>query len=495
MSATPTRTVFAWMLREEWRLHSSLFGGRRFAVFPLFVALLAAGTAEFLTFAGTDFGAVVAGFHALVFAFGLHTGSIGFVGRDAQRNLLPTGTLLVFTARTLPLSRRRLIAVFLVKDAVFYVFLFLLPLTLGFLPAVVEGQLAPLDVPLLWVSIGATFLLGTVVTFAAIALSTRGLPGWVGFVLVAAAAGVLFVASDLVGYTPYGIYADRSLAAVGGSAVLVVGLALLGLASYDPTYERPSRTARNAFREWDDRLSVLAGIPLFGGRSVDDGLLTKSLLDVRRSSGGIFKLFFSGGILFAVSAFLIDFAGDLLSDAAGTTVTPSTGISFGAILGLTAFTTYNWLTSVDSPADYLPYPVSVADVFRAKFRAFLILGPPVGVLYFAVAAVWQGIRPLEAVVGLAVLLGLMVYLFGVTVYLTGFSPNEFLFDTLLFAAFFLAVAVVAVPVLIVGFVLSPLSPVSLGGLVVVGVALGGIGLGLYGRAVPRWTAIHRRGEA
>jgi hypothetical protein len=42
------RTLFAAMLREEWRLHNRLFGGRRFAAFPLFVVVgpaeLAVGT-------------------------------------------------------------------------------------------------------------------------------------------------------------------------------------------------------------------------------------------------------------------------------------------------------------------------------------------------------------------------------------------------------------------------------------------------------------------
>jgi hypothetical protein len=470
-----TRTILAWMFREEYRLHAHRFGGRRFAVFPLFVAALSAATVEFLTYAGTDFGVVVAGFHGLVFAFGLHTGSIGFVGRDAQRNLLPTGTLLVFSARTLPLSRRRLVAIFLAKDAAYYAALFLLPLTVGFVPAVLDGSLAPVDVPLLWVSISATFVLGTAVTFAAIALSTRGLPGWVAILGLAAAGGLLWVAEDLVRVTPYALYAERAPLALAGTGGLLVALLGLGFLAYDPTYERPSRTATNGFRAWHDRLPF------------EDPLVTKTLIDVDRSSGGLFKLAFSGGILFAVSAYLVDFAGSL------TGVTPSTGVSFGAILGLSAFTTYNWLTGVDSPEEYLPYPLGVADVFRAKFRAFLVLGPPIGVLYVALAALWRGIRPLEAAVGLALLLGLMLYLFGVTVYLTGFSPNEFLFDTLLFAAFFLAVAAVLVPVLVVGFVLSPIPPLALAGLAAGGAVAGGLGLALYRRAVPKWTAIHREG--
>lgn len=480
----PVATVFRWMLREEWRLHAHMFGGGRFAAFPLFIAVLAGATAQFLTFAGTDFGAVVAGFHALVFAFGLHTGTIGFVGRDASRDIVPTGTLLVFSARTLPLSRRQLIAVFLVKDAVFYVFLFLLPLTLGFVPSVLSGTMTPLDIPILWVSIGATFIVGTATTFAAIALSTRGVSGWVGMLAVAAAAGLLWVSTDLVKFTPYAIYADRSPLAVVGTAVLTVVLIGGGLAAYDPTYERPARSARNDFRKWFNRLPF------------EDGLLTKSLLDVSRSSGGLFKLFFSGGILFVVSAYLIGFAESL------TGIPPSTGVSYGAILGLTAFTTYNWLTSTDSPEDYLPYPIDVPDVFRAKFRAFLIMGPPVGLLYLGIALAmnWGSLAPLEAVVGVVLLLGLESYLFGVTVYLTGFSPNEFLFDSLLFAVFFAAVAAVTIPILIVAFVGSAVTAGSgtlptayLIGLVAGGVLLGAVGLVLYRRAVPKWTAIHRRG--
>ncbi len=472
---SPSRTAFVWMLREEYRLHTHLFGGRRFVLFPAFVAALAAGAAEVLTIAGTDLGSAIAGAHAMVFLFGLHTGSIGFVGRDAQRNLLPTGTLLVFTARTLPLSRRRLIAVFLAKDAVYYAGLFLVPLTLGFAPAVADGRLAPVDLPVLWASVTATFVLGAAVTFAAIAFSTRGMPGWVALVGLSGAAGLVWTVESLVQFTPYALYADRTPVALVGTAVAVVALVGVGLAVYDPTYERPARSATNAFRAWHARLPT------------GDGLLTKTLLDVSRSSGGLFKLLFSAGILFAVSAFLIEFAGDLTGRP------PSTGVSFGAILGLTAFTTYNWLTSTDSPDEYLPYPVSVGNVFRAKFRAFLLLGPPVGLLFLVLAAVWQGIRPLEALVGVALLVGLQLYMFGVTVYLTGLSPDEFLFDTLLFAAFTFAIAAAVVPVLIVGFVLAPVPPEWLAGLTAMGTLLAGAGLALYRRAIPRWTAIHRQG--
>ena len=480
-TATPVRggsergttwTVFRWMLREEWRLHSYLFGGRRFAAFPLFVMVLSAGAVSALTVVGTDFGTVVAGFHALVFAFGLHTGSIGLVGRDAQRNVLPTGTLIVFSARTLPLSLRRLIGLFLLKDAVYYAVLFLLPLTVGVAPAVATGDLALASIPVLWGSTTATFVLGVTVTFAGVALSTRGAPGGLVAVGLAAVAGLLWVAGETVAYTPYGLYAGTPGPAALGTGLSLAALLAVGFLAYDPTYESPARSARG-FRSWRDR---------FGG----DALLVKSVLDVRRSSGGLFKLVFSGGVLFAVSAFLIEFASTV------TGVRPATGVSFGAVLGLTAFTTYNWIASVDSPDDYLPYPLDVGRVFRAKRTAFLILGPPVGLLYYAGAALWWGASLADAATGLVLMLGLMLYLFGVTVYLTGFSPNEFLFDTVLFATFFVAVAVVLVPVLVVAFVAGS-SGLLLAGVAATGALVGAAGVGLYRRAVPKWTVVHRSG--
>ncbi len=472
------------MLREEWRLHSELFGGGRFGAFPLFVAAITAGAVYLLTTTGTEIGAVVAGVHGLAFFFGLHTGSIGFVGRDAMRNLLGDTTLLVFTARTLPISQRKLLGIFLVKDAVYYAVLFLAPIAVGFAPAVVlrtgaggsgATALAPLAIPALWATTTATFVLGVAVTFAAIGLSTRGASGKLLLLAVAAGAGLAYAAGvDVIQFTPYGLFDGATPVEALVALAPIPVLLGVGVAVYDTNYVTPARTARRTFLTWQRRLPFDA-----------DGLTVKSLLDVQRSSGGVVKVLFSGGVLFVVSWFLIDLA------AVITGLDPSVGISFGAILGLSAFTTYNWVTQFDDVTQYQLYPISVAAVFRAKFRAFLVLGVPTGVLYFAAAVAWRGTPPLEAVVGLLLLLGLECYLFGLTVYLAGFQPNEFLFDTVLFAAFSGAVALVLVPVLVVGLVLAPVSTTLLAGLGVAAVVAGALGLVLYRRAVPRWEQHHR----
>lgn len=465
------RRLFGAMLREEWRMHADLFGGARFAAFPLFVLALGAGTVWLLTTtAVASIDTLVLGVHALVFAFGMQTGSTVFLGRDAMQNLLGDMTLLLFTARTLPVSQRRLLAVFLVKDAVYYAGLFLLPMALAFSPAVFTGSITPLAIVVLWGTSTATFVLGVTVTFAAISLATRGIPGRVFLVGIAAGAGLAVAAGvDLVRFTPYGLYGGATVAEVTTVITAIALLAVFGIATYDPNYETPARTTTHAYKRWRDRLPF-----------EDDALTAKTLLDVSRSSGGWFKIVFSGGILFAVGIFLLELA----SEIAGVDAAP--GVTLGAILGLSAFTTYNWLTQFDDLDEYLLYPLDVGDVLRAKRRAFLMLGLPTGIGFYVLAVTWQFASVPDAVAGLVVHVGLQLYLFGVTVSLAGFSPNEFLFDTVLFATFTAAVAGPVVPIIVAGFVVSAGTPILLGAIALGGIGLAVVGSVLFERAVPKW---------
>ncbi|MFC5366777.1 hypothetical protein [Salinirubrum litoreum] len=471
------RALFVTMVREEWRFHSELFGGRRFAGFPVFVTLLAAGAVQLLQFTGTSLSGVVAGLHALVFAFGLHTGTIGLLGRDSVRDLLGEVSLLLFADRTLPLSRTRLLAVFVVKDVAYYAVLFLLPLALAFVPSVVAGRVPATRVPLLWLTTTLTFSLGVVVTLAVVALRTRGRRGTLGLLVGATAVGGgVALGVDLVAWTPYTLLRDGvGIGPLFRATTPTVLFGLLGLFAYDTRFERPARTTDDRFSAWRARLRD------------DDGLLTRTLLDVARSSGGLVKVPFSAGIILAVAVVLVEFAGVV------TGRTPATGVSLGALLGLSGFTTYNWLTGFDGPRSYLAFPVSIADVLRAKFRAFLLLGPPVALGFYLVAVAWFGAPLLDAIAGAVLCLGLQSYLFGTTVYLTGLQPDEFLFDTVLFAGFTLAVAVVLVPLLVVGFVVPPSGSVLVG-LTVASLVIGLVGVSLARRAESRWTRIYRDGD-
>ncbi|MFB6132648.1 MAG: hypothetical protein ABEJ44_04510 [Halanaeroarchaeum sp.] len=487
MSTSGTRTwrVLKEMTREEWRLHTALFGGRRFAGFPVLVALLVAIAVWALLRTGTSTAAVVAGMHALVFLFGLHTGSVGLVGREAVRNLLGDVTLLVFSARTLPLSRRRLLGVFIVKDIGYYTILFLLPMAVGTVPVVIAVggtgptgtgslpiQAALLGALFLWITLVGTFVLGMGTTLSALGLSSRGSAGRIALIVVLTGIAAAWVAGvPILEYTPYGLSrAPTVTRAIGALAIVALLLGFGGL-TVDVKRSSPSRTEAPRFRRWND---VLA-----------DPLATKTLLDVHRSAGGFGKVCFSAGILLVVTIGLVDLAARI------TGVAPSIGISIGTLLGLSAFTTYNWLTQFDDVEAYLVLPTDVSAVGRAKSRAFLVLGPAVGLLALAIAVGYSGGRPAEVAVGAFLLVGVSTYIYGVTVFLAGFSPNEFLFDSVLFGVFAIAVMVPLVPTLVVGFALAPIGLHLLGALALGSGALAVAGYVLYRRSLPRWEAHHR----
>jgi hypothetical protein len=468
------RTVFREMLREEWRLHSELLGGGRFGAFPLLVVALVAGAVWLLDVTGTDPGAVVAGMHALAFVFGLHTGSIGFVGRDAVGNVLGDVTLMVFSARTLPLSQARLLGIFVVKDVLYYAILFLLPMAVGVAPAALAGAGVGLaTIPLLWGTLVTTFVLGIGLTIAGVGLSAKGLLGrGLLLALLGGAVAAWYTGVPVVDYTPYGLYLETSIVSAGASAALILAAYAVGAATFDPQAKPADRSVGPDFRRWLGR--------------VDDPVAAKTLLDVSRSSGGFGKVLFSAAVLLGVTAGLVDLAADI------TGVAPSVGISFGAVLGLTGFTTYNWLTTNDDVESYLAQPIDAEAVFHGKLRAFLLLGPAVGLAFYALGVAWRGTPIGAAVVGAVVLVGVACYVFGLTIYLAGLSPNEFLFDSGLYAAFGAAIALPLVPILVVAFALAPVSAGLLAALGVGGAVLAAVGLGLYRRSLSKWGEYHRQ---
>ena len=472
-----TWRLFALLLREEWRLHTQLFGGWRFVLFPVVIGALTVGATVALLETGTAEGTIVTGLHVLALGFGLYSGTAGFAGSDMLENVFGRLSLVLSTSTTLPLSRRRLLGIFLVKDALFYAVAFVLPM--AFANAVLVGKVsaAPVAVGTLWLSLSLSFAAGMALTVAMIAIRTRGVPTWVIVgSIVAGAAGSWLTGIAKDGWTLF-VPIEGSLVNALGLAAGTVLVGAGSLALYDPTYGRPSRTAGDRFARLSDALPL--------GTDNSSALVSKTLLDLARSSGGVAKPFVSAAILFALVAALVGVVDSI------TGIAPAPGIFFGGVLGLTAFTTYNWLTQFDSLEDYLTYPVSIEDVFRAKRIAFVLVGAPTVAVPYLAAVVWFDATMLDTVVGAVLLAGYALYYYGLTVYIAGFDPNEFLFDAVRFTMFTVGVGVALVPTLVAGFVVVPPSGAVALVLGVAGVGFGVVGMVLSSRAGPRWEKRYR----
>lgn len=465
------------MFREEWRLHAQLFGTWRFAAFPLLVATITAAGVAGLAWAGVALEAAILGLHLLVFAFGLQTGSVGLVARDALERLLGEVSLLVSTWRHLPLSRRAAVAAFLVRDLGYYTAFVLLPVSIAFVPAGLLVDPALLSAaPRLALSLPVTFALGLATTTALIALVERGALGKLTALLGTLALAAAWWRGLPVGaISPYRLYVAPFASTALAVALLVVGLGTIGVAGLGRQEPRAARQPAPALELWADRLRD------------DRGLVARSLLELSRSAGGVGTVAFSGGVLLAVATGVVALVGRMDG------VDPATGLTFGPLLGLAAFTTYNWLTTATDAPTYRRFPLTIGDVVDAKRRALAIVGLPVGLGYLAIALAWLGTDPVDALLGGVLLVGLHQYVGGLTAFLAGLRPNEFLFDTALFGAFGLAVALPLAPLLVVGLVLPAPSLSVLVGVGTVAVVLGAVGTVLGRRAGPRWERRYRLG--
>ncbi|MDZ7688725.1 MAG: hypothetical protein U5J64_08410 [Halobacteriales archaeon] len=404
-------------------------------------------------------------------SLGLSVGSVGFVSRDAVDNLLGESNLLVFSSRTLPVSQRRSVSVFVVKDLVYYSFLYLTPLVAALLPVayVFDASVSVGSIALVWTAVNASFALGVGVSFFSAALHTRSralLAGTVGVVVL----GAVYAGRDALAYTPLAFYESPSLTTAVIAFVPVAFLAVAGVFLLQP--ERASST--RSYRDVYPRLrSLLRG----------EGLTAKMVLDVTRSSGGVWKIFFSVGILFGVFVFLVLYV-DIVS-----AIVAAPGLAFAVLLGISTVSVYHWVNRFDTLEDYTSLPIDADDVLRAKAVTFAVIALPVAYAYLVVGVVMffdEG-SLLEVALGVVVLPLVVAYVFGVTSYLTGLDPNELLLNSKLFSVFTAAISAVAVPLFVASIAYLRFPTESAVFAVVFSAVSAVVGFFLYGRAKRKWV--------
>jgi len=468
-------------------MHNTVFNGSRFALLPAVLAVLAALSAGMLTTVGLEFSVLCAGVVALAGLLGLQTGTLGFESRDGMDNVMGDATFLLFSSRTLPLSARTTVAAFLLKDMLYYALLFIFPLVIGTYAgaqlaiATVAPSSAALSVGsrgfLLantWLASTLVFLLGVsavLVTSGEIARSLRiG-----GIVTIATLAAILISVDSLPSITEVAIESWVTPPLTGFQlaliAVITAILSTIGILRFTPTGPDSTTQPRSEFEWLRGKL----------GKSQRATLATKMVIDIHRSSGGVGKLFVSSAIiLVAVYSIL-----EALQQWMPLNLSP--GIVFSAILGVSAVPTYIWLTQLDDIGTYDFYPISVRSLFSAKSLAFVLLEIPVAIVYYAGMMLLLQPSPLDLGLGSAVLFGTLSYLFGITVYLTGFKPNESLFDAVVFLKFSACGMVVLLPLLIIGLFVPTITPTIAVGLLAFSSLVGGIGVIVYRQGADNWS--------
>lgn len=441
MSKANTMTIykklFAAFMKEEWRLHEELFGGKRFLLFPVFIGLLVYGLGVGISqvLSGIlNVDQLLLGIYGLFLIFGLQTGTIVFINRDQLDNLLGKYTPLLYTAKIVSQSDTDYISIFMLKDILYYSILIIAPVAVGFAP--IFGAVESIY---LFLSFVGMFSLGIGFTVTGISIRYRFGKLYAGkYILffLAFFAGSHLATDSIFGFTPAG-----SFYGTYGSFGAIIGWLITGLLLTVASLIFVRGGSEQGGNQYDQSIDA---------DSHGSALQQKLKLDVLRSSGGYGTVLFSGVLVILVALGLISLLQDIssyMNPAMIAVVVTSMGASF---------TTYTWINQADGFKEYLTMMYSAGDVLDSKMelytRYFLVVvlgGSLISALSFNAITV----KNLGIIIVLGIVLG--KYYYGVLSFLAGFNPNEALFDVVRFGLITLLIGIGTLPVLIYGIFADP----------------------------------------
>jgi hypothetical protein len=460
------------MMKEEWRVHSSFFGGRMFILFPLLIAAFTFGFSLFLPMFIDlmGFGEIVALLHYTALLFGVSIGGFALAGRELMNRRFGQASMMAYSGRTLPVSERALISNMIANDVIFYFLLYIIPFFAGFSSAgLISGALVAVPVTLL-ATMSLSFLMGLSLMYFLTTLYVHTGRIFILFLLFAGAGlfagGSFILRADIVHMLPtISLFSGFTWPAFLMTLLLIIVPGAVSLAA--PKIEFPESTKRMANRV--DGLSSSLG-RLFS----DPHFIAKDMLDLHRSEGGLGKIAFSFILpLVLIWAMLHIFTG-LFHFPQETMF-----LIFAALVGALSSSIYNWLTEFDTFSSYAFLPVSVRDVIGSKLKAYAILNS----VSFAIliTAAWINGQTGGLVWGVPLFAVISAYSCTATVYISGLNPGILLFNGKVFGQYIVFIA----PVMVLSILASIINPLLLTALLP---ASAGISYLFMKKGMARWDS-------
>ncbi|MEE9223448.1 MAG: hypothetical protein V3U51_01725 [Thermoplasmata archaeon] len=422
------RTLVWMMLKEEFRMHTSFSSKYMFLAFPVMTVIFSFAIA--LTsgriFEVQPMSDIMLLIHVGVFIYGISVGAFGFMGRMYVERQWGERGFLVAVPQLHPISFKKTFFGLYVRDVIFYVFLLLLPATLGLFASVPFTGFNPVSISFLFTSAFLSFLLGISLSFFMSVLYIRST-----FVFM---VGVGSIFALFLGQSRFGLYPLEYLVrglglqfslppyvlnienAIGFTIMALAMVALFDILSIILVQERfESRKMGKV----DYILPRVEKRVSFAKKY--QTLLGKELVDLARS-GTVSKMFFS----FVTPLLFLSFTVWFVTTGLALPVGFNT-VFYGAMVGFFGVLLYSWLNNVDVTDYFSTLPVTVPQVIKAKLLAFLIMTMWISTA-FVVAISWLNNDTSLLWLALPVMFIVSIYMVVMVAYLTGLRTNSFLFD-------------------------------------------------------------------
>ena len=463
--------IFKSMLKEEWRMHSSLFGNNGFSLFPVFIFLFTFFASLVLPIFREIFTypQIALGMHYLFLLLGGMVGAFGLIGREFMNRRFGQASLIAYSSRTLPVSERLIFANFLVKDILYYFVLYVLPFIAGFSLAtelIPSGNFhSPVTLLILLLTLSLSFMIGLSLVFF---LSTIYVHAGklLTSCLLACSIFLICISGNLnsnIFYTlpSLSFFLLPSKNQLFFSVVIIILSSALSLIFLKIDFPQVKKSFPNSFY----RLCKQFGSYRYAA------FVSKDILDLKRSEGGFGKLIFSFLLPVVLIWMLLSALGKILPAL-------NTLILFSLVLGVLSSSMYNWLTEYDIFASYAFFPLKVSDMIKNKLNSYLFLNL---VPFLLVILLNLKKDPAVVLPSLLLFLSISLYMVSILVYLTGLSPSINLYNGRTFALYTLSV----MPLLLVNVILSIFSPFYM----IVNLLLVPLAFYLLGQSFRKWDRI------
>jgi hypothetical protein len=437
------------MVKEEWRLHKSLSGGLGSTLFPLVIFVIASlcAFASQVLLRGLSMVTLILILHVASVGYGFFVGGFGALAENIMTRRLGQVNLLLQMPQTYPVTFRKMMALFYVKDSIFYLIYTFVPmvLALGLVGGFFGHSLIGVAV------IGGTtflaFLIGMGVSFviSAVTLRSRLLGAFVSLMLLLAVS-LIWPLGYLEPYQlilPLGYWVERSSIWLIGSTAAAVVLGAVGVLMMRERFEVSYRRYPESYLRIDAVLGTLKGHRV---------LVAKEWLELTRS--GSLTPIIGGYALHLIAVYFISW---IFENGLGIPLGFNV-LFFSALVGFLGVLTYSSLTSVEHNEYLNVMPVSVDYLVKAKILVYLLVTSVITVSYVILIGYVKGELALVPL-GLIVAACNSVYVVAVTAYLTGLWTNTMFFGAktiLSFIAFILPV----VTVVEIGALLLPYLPLA-----------------------------------
>ncbi len=429
--------LFTSMVKEEWRVHSTMFGSLSFALFPVMIFGIAFMGSFLIPLMRTTLpaGNLTLMVHANYLMLGIMVGGFGLLGNEVMNRRFGQASLLAYSSRSLPLSEKFIFLNFVIKDTVYYFFLWVLPFGFGYILASPFTGVTLVHALLLLLTLTLSFLFGLCGVFFLSAVYARS--RLVLLLLLLVFAGGVGGLAAMTGMNPVLFFPPLLLNSMFTWLNFLISCAVLALLFaaaillFDPESVGSEKTYKDSFAPLLQRFSFMPNPPL----------AAKDILDLYRSGSLVGQTIFSFLLPLAVIWFFLSLLGPFF---------PPHGLLFIVAIttGIIASTMYTWVTMFDTFGPYACLPVAVSTLIGSKLTTFAVL-QLIPAIFIAAVALLSGEA---AYLAPAVVLAISVSFYAVSVmaWLSGLSPSVLVYD----------VRVLFVYLVLVGIVLTIFTSVS-----------------------------------